>query len=189
MKLLLIDNNDSFTYNIVDMLRKIDYINLDIVASQKLYIESLFNYEKIIISPGPAKPKNYPALEKTIAYCINNSTPLLGICLGHQAICCFFGGKLIQLKEVVHGRQKTVYLNNNSLIYNGLPPKIEVGLYHSWAIEVETLPNCLEITGTLANACLMSVEHKIHPIYGLQFHPESFLTTYGLQILKNFLAK
>ena len=188
MKLLLIDNNDSFTYNIVDMFRKVNGVNLDIIISQKLSVESLYKYEKIIISPGPAKPKNYPILEKVIAYCLNSSTPLLGICLGHQAICCFFGGQLIQLKEVVHGRQKTVYLNNDSLIYSSFPSEIEVGLYHSWAIEAETLPSCLKITGTLANRCLMSIQHKTHPIYGLQFHPESFLTTYGLQIIKNFLA-
>ncbi len=188
MKVLLIDNNDSFTYNIVDLFRKINYVELSIITSDKLNQEEIANFNKYIISPGPGTPQEFPIFKSIISHCTTNKKSLLGICLGHQAICQYFGGKLVQLENVVHGQQKTAILDNNSPIYKDMRKQIDVGLYHSWVIETETLPSCLKTTGFLKNNLLMSVKHTNFNIYGIQFHPESFLTQYGQQIIENFLA-
>ncbi|RLD58806.1 MAG: anthranilate synthase component II [Bacteroidetes bacterium] len=187
MQVLIIDNNDSFTYNIVNILRNIENVNFDVLLTNKISIDTLQSYDKIIISPGPGKPCDFPLLNDVITCCIKTKKPLLGVCLGHQTICEYFGGELVQLKSVIHGQKHLVQINNNSYIYKSLPANIEVGLYHSWTINPKTLPNCLEITGITSDKRLMSIKHKEYDIYGLQFHPESFMTKYGNKILENFI--
>ena len=187
MKVLIVDNNDSFTYNIVDIIRNIGAVDYRVVLSNELEIETVSQYNNIIISPGPMKPIDFPVLYEVISYCCQSNKPLLGICLGHQAICEYFGGELIQLKEVVHGQKKLIEIDNHSPIYSNLPSKIEVGLYHSWVVKNNSLNDCLRMTGITDDQSLMSVQHYKGNIFGTQFHPESFMTTSGKQILENFL--
>ncbi len=187
MKIILIDNNDSFTFNIVDILRKIKFIDFHVEPYEKVSASQLENYDKVIISPGPDRPEKYLKFNGIIETCINKNIPLLGICLGHQAICQYFGAKLFQLQEVVHGRQKDMIVTANSLLFSGIPSVVKVGLYHSWAIDLHTLPKCLLATGvSKSENCLMAVAHKQYKIYGIQFHPESFLTEHGQQMIVNF---
>jgi anthranilate synthase/aminodeoxychorismate synthase-like glutamine amidotransferase len=185
---LLIDNQDSFTYNIVNILRNIEAAGFLVKSSDKLDINDLDHFSHIIISPGPMKPADFPVLRDVISHCFQNNKPLLGICLGHQAICEFFGGELVQLENVVHGQKKQIQIDNNTPVFKNLPPEIEAGLYHSWVIRHQALPECLKITGMSAGQCLMSVKHQGKNIFGLQFHPESFMTSCGKQIFENFLG-
>ena len=187
MKVLLIDNNDSFTYNIVECFRPLNQIDFSVILSHELGSKHLQSFNKIIISPGPGKPSDFPIINKVIPYCLKKAIPLLGICLGHQAICQFFGGQLQQLKEVSHGEQKKIIINNQFQLFNGFPKKINVGLYHSWVVEYESLPSSLEVIGWTNTTQLMAVKHRSCEMYGLQFHPESFLTPFGSQIIQNFL--
>lgn len=186
-KLLLADNNDSFTYNIVDCLRSVDGWDLEVIPSTRLEAGDLIRYEKIILSPGPGVPDDFPAMAMAIQHCAASNKALLGICLGHQAVGLFFGGALQQLPRPVHGQQKKINVDNNSALFKQLPPAVEVGLYHSWAISAESVPACLRITGSTNDGQVMAVQHISLPIYSVQFHPESFLTTYGKRILENFL--
>lgn len=187
IKVLLIDNNDSFTYNIVDALRKIKGITLDVVLAGNLKVKDFDDYDRMIISPGPGLPSDFPILEAAIAHCVREVKPLLGVCLGHQAICQYFGGDLRQLDTVIHGQQETINIDPTTEKYEGLPPQIKVGLYHSWYIDYTTLPECLQATGLTSANRLMSVVHRDYNIQGIQYHPESFLTPEGDQILRNFL--
>jgi len=188
MQVLIIDNNDSFTYNIVDILRNIGNADYKVVLSNELETGTLNAFESIIISPGPMRPVDFPVLNDVISYCGKSNKPLLGICLGHQAICEYFGGELVQLKNVVHGQKKQIDIDISSPIFKDLPTKIEVGLYHSWMISHKSLNGNLRATGMTDNQALMSVQHYSDNIFGTQFHPESFMTTFGKQILKNFLS-
>jgi anthranilate synthase/aminodeoxychorismate synthase-like glutamine amidotransferase len=188
MKVLLIDNNDSFTYNIVDILHAIKSANVEVKLYEKVSADELSIYNHIIISPGPMTPADYPKFKDVISFCYDSNKPLLGICLGHQAIGEYFGGKLIHLTSVVHGQKKVIDIDNLSTIFHHLPKEIEVGLYHSWAIDFSTLPESLKSTGMSKDPYLMSFQHSQKNIFGVQFHPESFMTESGAQILKNFLS-
>lgn len=187
MRILLIDNNDSFTYNIVELLRSLDDVLYGVLPSNGLNIAVLEDYSHIIISPGPMTPSDFPELRDVISYCEKLDKPLLGICLGHQAICEYFGGRLVQMDTIVHGHRERIAIDNRSSIYRYLPDRIEVGLYHSWKIDHLNLPDELAVTGMSREDCLMSVQHKNKQIFGIQFHPESFLTAKGRQILENFV--
>ena len=187
MKVLLMDNNDSFSYNIVDLFNKIKYADLYVRKTNLICIDSIETYDCIIISPGPGKPDDFPNIKKILAR-YKTSKPILGVCLGHQAICEFFGGKLIKLEQVSHGQKHKIDIANTGL-YAGMQSQIEVGLYHSWSIDIPTLPDCFDITGTLNDKRLMSIAHKEYNIYGVQYHPESFMTEYGEKIIRNFLER
>ncbi len=186
-RVLLIDNNDSFTYNIIEMLRTIDDAEGEVLSSAGLDMASLNHFDHIIISPGPMTPKDFPILSEVIRYCYVANKPLLGICLGHQAIGEYFGGQLVRLETVVHGQRRQITIDTSSPIYMGMPDKIEVGLYHSWAVDSATLPSWLKATAFTDSHCLMSLECRQRPIFGIQFHPESFMTPLGRQIVENFL--
>ena len=187
MSILLVNNNDSFTYNIIDVLRGLDHQNFQVVLSSKITPAHLNKHEKIIISPGPGKPQDFPNIKKVIAACKKRKS-LLGICLGHQAICEFFGGNLIRQTPVSHGQKHTIHIDNkNTYLYKGLAQTIEVGLYHSWAVDTNSLPSCLNITGSSDTNTLMSVSHVDYDIHAIQFHPESFMTPTGSKIISNFL--
>ena len=184
--ILLIDNNDSFTYNIIDLLKKQQCGNLAVIRSGELSIDQLKTYSHLIISPGPGLPTDFPVLKEVIGYAVHKGVPLLGICLGHQAICQYFGGELIQLKEVIHGRQSTTSVYQSGRLHEDLPESAVVGRYHSWAIDKSTLPDEIQVTGVASDRCLMSVQHRYLPVFGVQYHPESFLTSHGRAIMKNF---
>ncbi|PID26785.1 MAG: anthranilate synthase component II [Candidatus Cloacimonadota bacterium] len=186
MNILLLDNNDSFTYNIVDLFRKFKNINLVVKSSfeDQSYLEF---FDKFIISPGPGLPKDFPHIFEVIKYCEKNQKPLLGVCLGLQSIAQYFGGYLFRLENVVHGQKKEIQIIENSLLYKGLEKNIKVGLYHSWAVDTDKVPSCLKTTSLSKDNIIMSLEHKNLPIYGVQYHLESFLSKYGYNIVSNFL--
>ena len=188
MKTLIADNNDSFTYNIVDLLDKIGYDHYEVVRTNSLQKNYLTNFDKFIISPGPGRPSDFPMNFEIIRYCEIHNLSLLGICLGYQTICEYYGGNLYQLDRVIHGQKSRLTIDNQSLLYKNLSDEINVGRYHSLAIDALSLPSCLRITGVTNNVkTLMSVEHITHKIYGIQYHPESFLTSDGPIILTNFM--
>ncbi len=186
--ILLLDNYDSFTYNVYQLLSELGAA-VEVVRNDKISVEEIRdkNFSAIIISPGPGEPKDAGITEKLIDE-LKGELPILGICLGHQAIGEVFGGKIIRAKEIVHG--KTSRLKHcGKGIYSNLNQGVEVGRYHSLIIERETLPNCLEITSELADGTIMGVRHKTFDVEGIQFHPESILTPCGRVMIKNFLEK
>ena len=186
IKISLIDHNDSFTYNIVEMLRKIDNIDHDVISIDKIDVNKLENYDNIILSPGPGLPADYPKLREIIKT-YKTSIPILGICLGHQAICEFFGARLDNLQSVYHGYQQRVELVDGSKLFRDIDSNFYVGLYHSWVMSDDNIPAELKITSFSEKGYVMSVEHREYNIYGIQFHPESFMTSRGLEIIKNFI--
>ena len=181
--ILLIDNYDSFSYN---LYQYIGTINPDIlvIKNDELSIEEIkkLNPSHIIISPGPGRPIDAGIIEDVIKN-INN-IPILGICLGHQAICEVFGLNVTNAKKIYHGKKDNILIDNNSKIFKGLNNNIDVARYHSLIGEGKS--NDLEIIAKTKENEIMAVKHKIYPIYGLQFHPESILTPFGMEILKNF---
>ena len=188
MKTILIDNNDSFTYNIVGLLQRSKRTLFEVVHSHEVALDAIAEFEKIIISPGYGTPKDFPTIYNILdRYKATHS--ILGICLGHQAICEYFGASLYQLPTVCHGQQQTVYRGEaTDYLFEGLPSQIQVGLYHSWAVDKLSLPEELQATSISQNQVLMSVRHREYDICGIQFHLESFLTTQGEKILDNFLS-
>ena len=183
-KILLLDNYDSFTYNVYQLLSELG-ANVEVIRNDKISVDAVKNFSAVIISPGPGVPSDAGISEQLIAE-LKGKLPILGICLGHQAIGEVFGGKVIRAKEVVHG--KTSRLKHNGAgLYRGLEQGIEVGRYHSLIIERETLPDCLEVTSELDDGTIMGVRHKNFDVEGIQFHPESILTPCGRVMMKNFL--
>lgn len=186
-KLLIIDNHDSFTFNLVDLLRKIN-VPAEVVLVEDLNLDEVENFSHILISPGPDVPRAYPQTFAMLER-YHQTKSILGVCLGHQTICEFFGGTLYNLENVRHGQQRTLTQIEPNPMFNGLPKQFQVGLYHSWGI----LQNSLENTPLVATAIceqnvLMAFKHKDFPIFGVQFHPESFITEYGKEMLENWLA-
>jgi len=185
MKIIIIDNYDSFTYNLAGLIRTLGY-DLDVVRNDKFEMSLLEDYDKIILSPGPGIPSEAGLLQDVIRT-YASSKSMLGVCLGHQAIGEVFGGTLTNLKDVYHGVSTPANLFANDYIFKGLDGRIEVGRYHSWVVDNENFPDCLEITATSDDGCIMGLRHKQYDVHGIQFHPESVLTPDGKTILKNFL--
>lgn len=186
MKVILIDHNDSFTFNIVEVLRQIKNCEVQVVNYNKITIELIKGFDKIIFSPGPGLPKDYNKTIKIVDTFFRQK-PILGICLGQQIICTYFGANLYNMETIIHGVKKEIHITTKSKLFKNAPIKIRVGLYHSWAVSNTKFPKDLLITSTGVDGTIMSVEHEKYPLYGIQFHPESFLTEYGIQILKNFI--
>lgn len=181
--LLIIDNNDSFTYNLVQMFEEIG-VEYEVVSTDLLSVESVSDYSAIVISPGPDLPKKYPNTIETIRV-YHDKMPILGVCLGHQAIAEFFGGELYRISQVRHGISSLLYeVDSESLLYKDIEPPIYVGRYHSWA--VKELPECLKVTSITDERTIMSFEHKNLRIAGVQYHPESIITNKGYEILRNW---
>ena len=184
--LLLIDNHDSFTFNLVDLLRKIG-VETQVVSVEHLDLDEVENFSHIMISPGPDVPRAYPQLFEMLAR-YHQTKSILGVCLGHQTICEFFGGKLYNLENVRHGQQRPLTQTSANPLFDGLPENFKIGLYHSWAISQKSLENTpLEATAVCNQNVLMAMKHETLRIYGVQFHPESFITEFGEQILRNWL--
>ena len=187
--ILLIDNYDSFSYNLFQLIGN---INPDIQVSRndKITIEEIsdLNPECIILSPGPGKPEN-AGICIDIVKEFHDKIPILGVCLGHQAICAAFGGEISHAKRLMHGKSSDISLDYD-FIFKGLPSEINVGRYHSLSLVENTLPSELEIISKARDdGEIMAVKHKDYNVYGLQFHPESILTPDGLTIMENFLEK
>jgi len=187
-KILVFDNYDSFTYNLVQMIEKITNQKVDVYRNDEISLEEIEKYDKIILSPGPGIPEEAGILLDLIKkYAPTKS--ILGVCLGQQAIAEAFGGNLINLTEIFHGvatSSKTV--RENVKLFKDLPKEIEVGRYHSWAVNPEKFPAELEITATDNDGMIMALQHKSYDVHGVQFHPESILTPDGEQIIRNFLV-
>ncbi len=186
IKIALIDHNDSFTFNIVDLLHKIGGNKTTVISYKDLIVKNLVEFDKIILSPGPCLPNDYPKTLEIIR-AFYKTKPILGICLGHQIICAYFGATLYNLKEVVHGINKKMYVLEKEVVFKNIPNLTEVGLYHSWAVSTKNLPEEIKILAVTQDKIIMSIKHVEYPIYGIQFHPESFLTTCGKIILNNFI--
>ncbi len=189
--ILMIDNYDSFTYNIVQYLGELK-ADVKVVRNDEISVDDIekLNPEKIVISPGPCSPKEAGISMATIER-YAGKIPLLGVCLGHQSVGAVFGGDVVRARQVMHGKVSKIYHNGTS-VFRGLPSPLEATRYHSLVIAKETLPDCLEITAwtqTEDGAVdeIMGVRHKTFAIDGVQFHPESILTQYGHDILANFL--
>jgi len=186
IKILVIDNYDSFVYNLVHYLQELD-CEVTVRRNDKFYLEEAENYDKILLSPGPGIPDE-AGLLKEIIQRYATSKPILGVCLGQQAIGEVFGGKLENLSKVFHGVSTiATIISENEPLFKGLDKEIEIGRYHSWVVSREDFPEVLEITSVDENGQIMSVRHKFYDVCGVQFHPESVLTPMGKQIIKNWV--
>lgn len=187
--ILLIDNYDSFAYNLYQLIGSINE-DIKVVRNDEISVEEIekINPSCIIISPGPGKPSEAGIIEKVIQTYYKNY-PILGVCLGHQAIVEAFGGIVGYAKSVMHGKSSTIKIDTNNPLFKGIEEKIKVARYHSLAAKKKNLPECLQIIGESDDGEIMAVCHKNYPIYGLQFHPESILTKEGKKIVENFLKE
>ena len=185
MKIVIIDNYDSFTYNLSHLVKELG-ADVTVVRNDQFELPALERYDKIVLSPGPGIPSEAGLLLDVIrAYA--GRKPMLGVCLGHQAIGEVFGAKLENLAEVYHGVATDCEHFSNDPIFNGMPRHFEVGRYHSWVVSKDGLPDCLEVTATSPDGNIMALRHKRYPVHGIQFHPESVLTPLGRQIVGNWL--
>lgn len=186
MKILVLDNYDSFTYNLVYIVRQLGYgAKMDVFRNDKVSLDAVAQYDKILLSPGPGVPSEagiMPELLKKYAA----TKAILGVCLGHQAIGEAFGGSLINLSEVLHGVASPVTVQKD-LLFEQIPDTFSIGRYHSWVIDESTLSSDLEVIGRTPDQQIMAVRHKKFNVRGVQFHPESILTENGVQIIKNWL--
>jgi anthranilate synthase component II len=193
MKILVFDNYDSFTYNLVHLVEKITHVKVEVYRNDQIALEKVKEYDKIILSPGPGIPEEAGLLLPLIKeYAATKS--ILGVCLGHQAIGQAFGGMLTNLSTVYHGVATKISVSRResgvmSPLFNGLPSEIEVGRYHSWIIAEDNFPAELEVTARDENNYIMALQHKKYDVQGVQFHPESVLTPMGEDILRNWLKK
>ncbi len=179
--ILLIDNNDSFTYNVLELMRKVS-LEIVVIKGEDLDINSIDNFNAIVISPGASLPSDYPIIRQVLDK-YHKTKPILGICLGHQAICEYFGATLQNLGEVFHGVETTINCNPKSVLFAG-QNTMKVGRYHSWVATNICEP--LSVVASDESGRVMAVEHKYLPIFGIQFHPESYITQGGENIIKNF---
>lgn len=186
MKILLLDNYDSFTYNLYHLCEKVSEHKIDVIRNDKISIAEALQYDKIIISPGPGLPKEAGILLDLIRS-NNKNIPMLGVCLGHQGIAEAFGGSLINLNQVFHGIATPITVVADDILFEGMKKHFNVGRYHSWVVDQSTLPDCFEVTSVDDNGLIMSMKHKSLDIRSVQFHPESVLTDSGELILKNWL--
>jgi anthranilate synthase component 2 len=187
MKILVLDNYDSFTYNLVQYVERVEGFTVDVRRNDQIALEEVDAYEKIIISPGPGIPVEAGiALDLIRKYGAGKS--ILGVCLGHQAIAEAYGGSIINLEKVYHGVVgKMKQLLNGDYLFDGIPESFEAGRYHSWVVERSGLPGDLEITVENDEGYIMAIRHKRHDVRGVQFHPESVLTEYGGKMILNWL--
>ncbi|MBP5479757.1 MAG: aminodeoxychorismate/anthranilate synthase component II [Bacteroidaceae bacterium] len=185
MKVVIIDNYDSFTYNLSHLVKELG-AEVTVFRNDMFKLEQLESYDKIILSPGPGIPCEAGLLLDVIK-CYAGKKPILGVCLGHQAIGESFGGKLTNLSEVYHGVATPCTITKKDYLFEGLPEKIEIGRYHSWVVDNDGFPDCLEVTSVSDEGYIMSLRHKEYDIRGIQYHPESVLTPDGKKIIENWL--
>jgi len=186
--ILLIDNYDSFSYNLYQYIGTVNP-DIKVIRNDELDVERIDSLKPshIVISPGPGRPSQAGVCEEVIDK-LKGKYPIMGVCLGHQAICEVFGAKVDHASKLMHGKMSIAKLDTNSKLFKGMKDEIEVARYHSLAAVAETIPDCLRIIAQTDEGDVMAVEHKEFPVYGVQFHPESILTPDGMTILNNFLG-
>jgi len=186
MKILVIDNYDSFTYNLVHAFKKLEGVTVEVRRNDELADGYPDLFDKIVFSPGPGLPEEAGSMLSVISKYADKK-PLLGVCLGHQAIGQSFGGKLQNMNNVIHGIATPITVIAGSYLFHDVPPTFNAGRYHSWIVERDSLPPVLEITSIDHEGHIMSLQHKYYDIQGVQFHPESVLTPVGEKILENWV--
>lgn len=186
MKLLLLDNYDSFTYNLVHLIEKVSDIEIEVFRNDEISIDEVEKYDKILLSPGPGLPKDAGIMPELLKR-YSTTKSILGVCLGLQAIGESFGANLMNLDTVFHGLATPITVNVEDIIFNNCPKTFTVGRYHSWVVDTHFFPEDLQITATDENGNIMALKHKIYDVRGLQFHPESILSEYGEILIKNWL--
>ena len=186
---LLIDNYDSFSYNLYQMLGAIDP-DIKVIRNDEMTVEEIENLspDRIVLSPGPGRPENAGVILEVVEK-LKGKFPILGVCLGHQAISMAFGATVTYAPRLMHGKQSEVTVDTSDLLFQGLPEKIPVARYHSLIADADTIPPELIVTAKTSENEVMAVRHKDYPIFGVQFHPESIMTPDGEKILRNFLGK
>lgn len=186
--ILLIDNYDSFSYNLVQMFGSINP-DIRVIRNDEMTVEEIrdLSLSHIILSPGPGYPKDAGVCEDVVRE-LGKNIPILGVCLGHQGICEVYGAEITHARRLMHGKQSILTINSSDPIFKGLPEKLPAARYHSLIARKESLPDCLTVIGADDMGEIMAVKHRDYPVYGLQFHPESILTTGGKTILENFLS-
>ena len=189
IKVLLIDNYDSFTYNLVQLVQEVTGERPDVVRNDVLDSIELTDYSHVILSPGPGIPDEAGFLKQTIGQLANFKIPTLGVCLGQQAIAEQFGGSLTNLDKVYHGVSDKMHIVQQDSLFDQVPQNFEAARYHSWIVNKADLPDSLEVLCEGPKGEIMALRHKVLPILGVQFHPESILTKDGKQIIQNFLTK
>lgn len=185
--ILLIDNYDSFSYNLFQLVGEIDP-DIKVIRNDEMTVEEIraLAPDRIILSPGPGRPEDAGIIVEA-AKTLGKEIPTLGVCLGHQAICMAFGATITYAKELMHGKQSVVKYNRDCLLFRDCPESAPVARYHSLAADPSTMPDCLEVTAVTDDGEIMAVQHRDYPIYGVQFHPESIMTPDGKTMLKNFI--
>ncbi len=187
-KILLFDNYDSFTYNLLHVVKKLGYTDVEVHRNDKISLDEIERFDKIILSPGPGIPEEAGILLPLIQRYASTKS-ILGVCLGHQAIAEAFGGTLTNLQEVHHGISSLITITEKDYLFEGLPVKLEVGRYHSWIVSQAKLPACIQVTSVDDEGEIMALRHTGYDVRGIQFHPESVLTPQGETILSNWLKK
>lgn len=185
-KIVIIDHRDSFTFNLVQLFEQAADVQVDVMPYDALCVSEIDCYDGIILSPGPGIPSDYPKSTALIE-AFKGKKPLLGICMGLQIISCYFGGALVQLPEVKHGQQGVLYAQKECQLFADFHFPGNVGLYHSWAINPTQIGKQIEVTTVLADGTIMSIQHKEYAIQAVQFHPESYMTSQGELLAKNWL--
>ena len=186
IKILLFDNYDSFTYNLVHAIKSLGYENVDVYRNDKIELSQIDQYDKIILSPGPGLPSEAGIMMQLIKEYADKKS-ILGVCLGHQAIAEAFGAKLENIPTVFHGVQTAIKIVEEDYLFTGLSKEILAGRYHSWIVSNNDFPSELEVTAVDEAGDIMALKHKKLDLHGVQFHPESILTPDGVQIIQNFL--
>ncbi len=185
--ILLIDNYDSFSYNLYQLIGEIDP-DIRVIRNDEMTIDEIKSLapDRIILSPGPGRPEN-AGITVEAAHTLGRTIPTLGVCLGHQAICAAFGATVTYARQLMHGKQSVVKLDLSSPLFRGCPKKTPVARYHSLAADAGTMPDSLKVTALTDDGEIMAVQHREFPIFGVQFHPESILTPEGKTMLTNFI--
>lgn len=189
MMILLIDNYDSFSYNLYQLVGELEP-DIRVIRNDKMTVEQIRNMapDRILLSPGPGRPEDAGVIIQVVKE-LGKEIPILGVCLGHQAICAAFGATVTYAKKLMHGKQSQVRFDTQSPLFVGLPQEGLVARYHSLAVDPDTLPDCLQVTATTGEGEIMGVQHREYPIYGVQFHPESIMTPDGKAMLQNFIRE
>lgn len=186
---LLIDNYDSFSYNLYQYIGEIDP-NIKVIRNDELTVEEVqkLNPDRIILSPGPGRPENAGIIIELVKK-LGAEIPILGVCLGHQAICAAYGATVTYAKQLMHGKQSEVTFDAACPLFKGCSEQAPVARYHSLAADPDSVPDCLSVTAVTSDGEIMAVQHREHPVFGVQFHPESIMTPNGKTILRNFLIE
>lgn len=187
--ILLIDNYDSFSYNLYQLIGSVRD-DIKVIRNDEMTVAEIeaLHPDYIVLSPGPGKPADAGVCVEVVKE-LAEKIPIFGVCLGHQAICEAFGATVSYAKELMHGKASMVKLDTNSAIFRGMPEQVQAARYHSLAAVEETMPECLKVTAVADDGEIMAVEHETYPVYGVQFHPESVLTPAGIDMIRNFMKE